>query len=86
MGTDQVKISGSTWEFTKPGTYFFEIVEFPVKQTSFVVTQEEVTYKVRCTPSEFRVGNNQTMKDAVTTLTITSNYPESFTGELYCRL
>lgn len=86
VGTDQVKMSGSTWEFTKPGTYFFEIVEFPVKQTSFVVTQEEVTYKVRCTPSEFRVGNNQTMKDAVTTLTITSNYPESFTGELYCRL
>lgn len=86
VGTDQVKISGSTWEFDKPGTYVFEIVEFPVKQTSFVVTQEEITYKVMCTPSEFRVGDRQSIKDAVTTLTITSNYPNSFTGDLYCKL
>lgn len=85
-GTDIVKVSGSTWEFSEPGTYIFEIVEFPVKQTSFVVTREEITYKVRCTPSEFRVGNKQSIKDATTTLTIESNYPESFTGELYCRL
>lgn len=85
-GTDQVKGSGSTWEFTEPGTYIFEIVEFPVKQTSFVVTREEITYKVRCTPSEFRVGDKQSIRDAVTTLTIESNYPESFTGDLYCRL
>ena len=85
-GTDIVKVSGSTWEFSEPGTYIFEIVEFPVKQTSFVVTREEITYKVRCTPSEFRVGDKQSIKDATTTLTIESNYPESFTGELYCRL
>lgn len=85
-GTDKVKISGSTWEFSEPGTYVFEIVEFPVKQISFVVTREEVTYKVRCTPSEFRVGDKQSIKDATTTLTIESNYPESVTGELYCRL
>lgn len=85
-GTDIVKVSGSTWEFSEPGTYIFEIVEFPVKQTSFVVTREEITYKVRCTPSEFRVRDKQSIKDATTTLTIESNYPESFTGELYCRL
>lgn len=85
-GTDIVKVSGSTWEFSEPGTYIFEVVEFPVKQTSFVVTREEVTYKVRCTPSEFRVGDKQSIKDATTTLTIESNYPESFTGELYCKL
>lgn len=85
-GTDIVKASGSTWEFSEPGTYIFEVVEFPVKQTSFVVTREEVTYKVRCTPSEFRVGDKQSIKDATTTLTIESNYPESFTGELYCKL
>ena len=30
-GTDIVKVSGSTWEFSEPGTYIFEIVEFPVK-------------------------------------------------------
>lgn len=85
-GTDQVKVSGATWEFKEPGTYYFEIVEFPVKQTSFVVTRQEITYKVRCTPSEFRVGDKQSIRDATTTLTIESNYPESFTGDLYCRL
>ena len=81
-----MKVSGSTWKFSEPGTHIFEVVEFPVKQTSFIVTREEVTYKVRCTPSEFRVGDKQSIKDATTTLTIESNYPESFTGELYCKL
>lgn len=28
VGTDQVKISGSTWEFTKPGTYFLRLWNF----------------------------------------------------------
>lgn len=58
----------------------------PSEANFFVVTREEVTYKVRCTPSEFRVGDKQSIKDATTTLTIESNYPESFTGELYCKL
>lgn len=85
-GTDLVKPSGSYWEFTKPGTYIFEIVDFPIKQTSFVVTQEPYTYKVICTPEQFRVGDNQSVRDAQTTLSITSNYPQSVTGELYCKL
>lgn len=85
-GTDQVKQSGSTWEFTKPGTYSFEIVEFPVKQTTFVVTMDPITYKVTCNPSRFEVGDNQKISEAITTLHISSNYSSSVVGDLYCKL
>lgn len=85
-GTDQIKDSGRVWEFTEPGTYTFEIVEFPVKQTNFIVSRTPITYRVICTPPEFRIGDNQTIRDASTLLTVESNYPSSVVGDLYCRL
>lgn len=83
-GTDIVKNSGATWKFTEAGTYTFEVVGFPVKQTTFVVTKDPETYGVICTPPQIRIKDGQSLKDAITQLTVLSNYQTD--KPLYCKL
>lgn len=75
VGETEVKPSGSTYKFKEPGTYEFQIVEYPVKRVSLVVTREPNKYKVKCTPEEFKLSSNVTSL-AKTILTIEDDYDE----------
>lgn len=74
IGESEIKPSGSTYKFKEPGTYEFQIVEYPVKRTSLVVTREPNTYRVKCNPTEFKISENNSL--ASTQLIIEDDYNE----------
>lgn len=53
-----------------------EVVELGVKESCFVVSGEEVRYKVRCRGCEFRVGDKESIKDGRSSVRIECNYGE----------
>lgn len=74
VGETEVKPSGSVYKFKEPGTYEFQIVEYPVKRVSLVVTREPNKYTVKCNPEEFKL--TEVTSFAKTTLTIEDLYGE----------
>lgn len=75
VGETEVKPSGSVYKFKEPGTYEFQIVEYPVKRVSLVVTREPNHYRVKCTPESARF-TDKTMGTGKTVLTIEDDYDE----------
>lgn len=75
VGETAVNPSGTVYKFKEPGTYEFQIVEYPVKRVSLVVTREPNHYRVKCTPESAKF-TNQSMGGGKTVLTIEDDYDE----------
>lgn len=81
-GSTEIYESGHKFEFTTPGQYYFEIVEFPIKRALFQVEAEEAIYQVTCNPTEYTAKGGD-LSEAKTKITITSTYGET---NLECNL